>query len=386
YRAVEIALARGPAAIIEEVETSALRGRGGAAFPTGRKLRAVASAPGLDKYVVANADEGDSGAYIDRLLLEEDPHAVIEGLCVAGYAVGASQGFLFLRREYESALPGLETALEEARCAGVLGEKLLGEGPPFDVTIVSGHGSYVCGEETALLNSIEGRRPFVRSRPPYPSEHGLFGRPTLVQNVETLANLPWIVRHGGADYAALGIPGSRGTKLVSLNSLFRRPGLYEVELGTPVRSIVEDAGGGLACGALKGVLIGGPLAGVLPPRHLDAPLAFEELAALGACVGHGGFIAFDEGTSIRELVHHVFSFGAYESCGLCTPCRLGASRIEAMSEPTRRPAPPPWALETFEATVAALSRTSLCGHGTGLGEFAKSVLRYYREELLACFE
>jgi NADH:ubiquinone oxidoreductase subunit F (NADH-binding) len=199
--------------------------------------------------------------------------------------------------------------------------------------------------------------------------------------VETLANLPWIVRHGGAAYAAMGFSRSRGTKVLSLNSLFRRPGLYEVELGTPIRRIVEELAGGLVTGTAKGVIIGGPLAGVLPPRHFDAPLAFEELATLGASVGHGGVVAFDEHTSIRELVHHVFSFGAYESCGRCTPCRLGARSIEDMVARGRTP----WDAKRFEEIVSTLRATSLCGHGAGLGEFAQSVLRHYPEELSACF-
>ncbi|HLK10787.1 MAG TPA: NADH-ubiquinone oxidoreductase-F iron-sulfur binding region domain-containing protein [Candidatus Binatia bacterium] len=381
YRALECALGRAPAAVVDEVERSRLRGRGGAGFPTGRKLRAVASASAAVKHVVANADEGDPGAYVDRFLLEDDPHALLEGLALAAYAVGATQGYVYLRREYPDALPILERAIAEARSAGVFGPKMLGRGPAFDVEVVVGLGSYVCGEETALLNSIEGRRPFVRSRPPYPSASGLHGRPTLVQNVETLVNLPWIVRHGGAAYAAMGYSRSRGTKVVSLSSLFRRPGLYEVELGTPVRRIVEELGGGLATGVIKGVLVGGPLAGVLPPRHFDAPLAFEELAALGASVGHGGVVAFDEHTSVRELVHHVFSFAAYESCGRCTPCRLGARSVEDMVAPGR----PPGNATRFEEIVSALRATSLCGHGTGLGEFAQSVLRHYREELAACF-
>ena len=383
YRALDGALRMAPGSVMDEVERSGLRGRGGAGFPTGRKLRAVASEAAAAKCVVMNADEGDPGAYVDRILLEDDPHALLEGLALAAYAVGATRGYVYLRGEYPDALPIVEAAITEARSAGIFGQRMLGRGPAFDVEVVVGLGSYVCGEETALLDSIEGRRPFVRSRPPYPSSRGLHGQPTLVQNVETLANLPWIVRHGGEAYAAAGFSRSRGTKLVSLNSLFRRPGLYEVELGTSVRRIVEDMGGGLATGAIRGVIIGGPLAGVLPPRHFDVPLAFEELAALGASVGHGGVVAFDEHTSLRELAHHVFSFGAYESCGRCTPCRLGARSIEDMV--ANVPGQSPWDAERFAAIASALRATSLCGHGTGLGEFARSLLRHYPEELATCF-
>lgn len=383
YRSLECVLRMPPDRVIAEVEASGLRGRGGAGFPTGRKLRSVATQQAVTKYVIMNADEGDPGAYIDRILLEEDPHAALEGLSIAAYATGAARGFVYIRREYPDALARLRAAIAEARAAGLLGQGVLGRGFNFDVDIVVGEGSYVCGEETALLNSIEGVRPFVRSRPPYPSEKGLFGAPTLVNNVETLTNLPWIITQGASAYAAMGFSSSRGTKVLSLNSLFAKPGLYEVELGIPVRQVVEDVGGGLARGILRGVLIGGPLAGVLPPDQLDVPLAFEELRAVGASVGHGGVIAFDEQTSIVELIHHVFSFGAYESCGRCTPCRLGARHIEQMTSTPKTSVP--WDLGMFEDLVSALGRTSLCGHGSGLAEFADSVLRYYREELLACF-
>lgn len=375
-RALEKALTMAPGDVVREVEVSGLRGRGGAGFPTGAKLRAVSSAGHGPRHVVVNADEGDPGSYIDRILLEDDPFAILEGLAIAAHAVGAEHAVVYVRREYPDALRRVEAAIAEASAAGVLGRALRLE-------VVQGQGSYVCGEETALLEALEGRRPFVRKRPPYPSESGLHGEPTLVQNVETLANLPWILRHGGREYASLGFSRSRGTKVVSLNSLFAEPGLYEVEFGTPLIEIVQGLGGGLSSGELRGLIVGGPLAGVLPPSRLDAPLGFEELRALGASVGHGGILAFDERTSVAELVHHVFSFGAYESCGRCTPCRLGARHVERITSSGADALP--WDLETFEGLVEALHRTSLCGHGAGLGEFARSILRSYRHELLACF-
>jgi NADH:ubiquinone oxidoreductase subunit F (NADH-binding) len=358
--------------LIEAIETSGLRGRGGAAFPTGRKWRAIVAQPGPTRYVVVNADEGDPGAYSDRILLERDPHATIEGLAIAAHAIGARRAFLYLRREYPRAERVLRAALAEAQ--PVLGREL-----GLEIELVVGAGSYVCGEETSLLESIEGKRPMVRARPPYPTERGLHGKPTLVQNVETLANVPWIVRNGAAAYAALGRSTSRGTKLVSLNSLFRWPGLYEVELGIPVRRIVEELGGGLAEGRLAGVLIGGPLAGVLPPALLDTPFAFEELRAVGASVGHGGIVAFDQRTSVVDLLLHAFEFGAFESCGKCTPCRLGSRRVvELLTVPSHhRPA------EVAEV-VSALRLTSLCGLGSGLAELADSVARHYPEELARC--
>jgi NADH:ubiquinone oxidoreductase subunit F (NADH-binding) len=387
YRALEETLAKPRAKIIDAIETSALRGRGGAGFPTGRKWRAVAQQTAREKFVVANADEGDPGAYIDRFLIEDDPHALIEGMLLAGYAVGARKGWIYLRKEYPRAEEILRSATDQARKAGVLGERVLGRDFSFDIDIIIGQGSYVCGEETAMIRSIEGRRPEVLARPLYPTEHGLFGKPTLIDNVETLVNVPWIVRHGGEAYRALGFSRSRGTKVVSLNSLFVRPALYEIEFGVTVRHIVEEIGGGLRDGAmLEGVIIGGPLAGMIPPHLLDTPFGFEELHAIGASVGHGGIVAFDQNTSIPELVHHVFSFGAYESCGKCTPCRLGARKIQEIFERiVSAGSAPPANFAEFEQLVTALKWTSLCGHGGGLGEFAESLLHYYRGDLAPCF-
>jgi len=334
---------------------------------------------------VANADEGDPGAYLDRFLLEEDPHALIEGMAIAGYAVGASKGWIYLRKEYPEAQTTLECALSEARAAGLLGGSVLNSDFGFDIELFIGQGSYVCGEETALLNSIEGRRPEVRTRPPFPTEHGLFGRPTVVNNIETLVNIPWIVSHGGEAYRALGFSKSRGTKVISLNSLFRRAGLYEVEFGVTVRHIIQELGGGLRSGKLKGVIIGGPLAGIIPPHLLDTPFGFEELHAIGASVGHGGVMAFDEHTSIAALMHHVFGFGAYESCGKCIPCRLGSRHIEQVfAEILQNGAANHWEEEGCERAISALKLASLCGLGTGLAEFAESVLRHYGKELELC--
>ena len=385
YSALVRALWTEPDQIVREIEASGLRGRGGAAFPAGRKWRAVRAAEAAERYVVANADEGDPGAYVDRMIVERDPHALIEAMAIAAHAVGASRGVVYLRCEYPDARLVLERALDEARRHGFLGDRVLDSSLSFDVEIVSGDGSYVCGEETAMLRSIEGRRPEVASRPPYPTEHGLRGRPTLVSNVETLVNVPWIVREGGAAYQALGFSESRGTKAVSLNSLFRRPGLYEVDFGITVREIVEEIGGGLRNGTLTGVLIGGPLAGIIPPNLLDTRFGFEELRAIGAAVGHGGIIAFDEQTSIPELVHHVFAFGAFESCGKCTPCRLGTARLAKIFDDSSAGWVTPRHRDEWRRLVAALAESSFCAMGTGLAEFAASVERYYGKELEAWF-
>ncbi|MDA4109597.1 NADH dehydrogenase [Mycobacterium holsaticum DSM 44478] len=380
YQGLAQAIRSGPEGTLTEVRKSGLRGRGGAGYPTADKWRAARTPPDGPRVVVVNADEGDPGAYIDRYLLEDDPHAVVEGLAIAALAVGAQRAYIYVRREYPEALAAVRVAVAEAEGAGILGDAMLGHGAPLAVMVVEGKGSYLCGEETALLNALEGRRPMVRARPPYPVQHGLNGLPTVVNNVETLAALPWILRHGGTAYAAMGAGSSRGTKVVSLNSLFCRPGLYEVEFGIPLREIVEGLGGGLVNDHLRGVIVGGPLAGIIPPELLDVPFTFDALRGLGAEVGHGGIIAFDDTTPIRELVRHVFRFGAYESCGACTPCRVGTARIEELfSGPMDDDANTEWA-----ATVRALAATSLCGHGTGLAAFARSVMVHYGEDLDSC--
>jgi NADH:ubiquinone oxidoreductase subunit F (NADH-binding) len=383
--ALRQALSMSPDRIIAEIEASHLRGRGGAGFATGTKWRSVAAQSSPTKYIVANLDEGDPGAYIDRFIAELDPFNLLEGMAIAAHAVGASKGWIYVRCEYPAAIATLREALTAAQSTasnrGFLGTEL-----PFDVELVIGQGSYLCGEETALLNSIEHQRPVARVRPPYVSDRGLNGLPTLVNNVETIANVPWIIRNGADGYAGMGFSSSRGTKVVSLNSLFRRPGLYEVEFGIPLRQIVYEFGGGLRSGAISGLLIGGPLAGVVPPKLFDTPFGFEELRAIGASLGHGGIVAFDEHTSIAQLVQHVFSFGAYESCGKCTPCRLGCSAIEQIFDVVgRRGIATAVQQQEYRQIVDALDLTSLCGFGTGLAEFARSIERYYARELKSCF-
>ncbi|MFZ5724688.1 MAG: complex I 51 kDa subunit family protein [Pseudomonadota bacterium] len=382
-RALHAALARPPAELVATVLRSGLRGRGGAGFPTGRKWQAVATRIAPEKYVVANADEGDPGAFSDRFLIEDDPFRLIEGLLVAGLATGAQSGYIYLRREYPRAAAILADAIRQARAAGWLGPSILDSGRPFELSLVIGHGSYVCGEETALLNALEGRRPEPRARPPQITECGLHGAPTLVNNVETLCAIPWIVEHGGDAYAALGTGSSRGTKLLSLNSLFRRPGLYEVEFGISLRDIVDRLGGGLREGTLRALMIGGPLAALVPPALLDTRLDHEEMQAIGAAVGHGGVIAFDEHTRIEEIVAEVFRFGAAESCGKCVPCHRGAPKLARMFSAAVAGAP----ADAMQAAriVDALADTSLCGHGRGLAEFARGVARNFPEAWQACF-
>jgi formate dehydrogenase iron-sulfur subunit len=380
YRALKLALATPPASLLEAVAESGLRGRGGAGFPTGQKWAAVRAEAAKKKFVVANADEGDAGAFSDRILMEDDPFLLIEAMTLAGYAVGAEHGYIYLRAEYPAAAEILTQALGEAREAGLLGNDVLGSGVSFDLELTLGRGSYICGEETALLNSIEGRRPEVRQRPPWISTRGLHGAPTLMNNVETFAAVPWIVINGAAAYHALGHGRSRGTKLVSMNSLFRYPGLYEVEFGCTVGEIAEDIGGGLATGKVKGVIIGGPLAGVIPPRLFSTRFDHEALADIGASVGHGGVIGFDHSVSLHELAAEVFTFAAYESCGKCTPCRAGSARIARQLT-----GPRPVDGKAWSDIVAALDLTSYCGHGRSLAEFAHSLTRHYDDEMSACF-
>lgn len=369
--------------IIATLVAAGLRGRGGAGFPTGRKWQLVASAIAPRKYVIANADEGDPGAFSDRLLLEDDPFLLIEALAIAGITVGAQHGYIYLRKEYEQAAAILRAALQQAHAAQWLGENILGSTKHFSLELIIGAGSYVCGEETAMLNAIEQRRPEVRSRPPQITERGLFNAPTLVNNVETLCTVPWIINHGGSAYTQLGTKNSRGTKLLSLNSLLNKPGLYEVEFGISVREIVEQLGGGLRRGELKGVMIGGPLAGLIPPRHFDSPLCYDALQSIGCAVGHGGVIAFADDTTIAELIAEVFRFGALESCGKCTPCHLGSPEIARQFALATRGEKTDGA--RWRDLIDALARTSLCGHGRGLAEFAQAISRHYPEELARCF-
>lgn len=379
------ALAMPPADIIFAITDSGLRGRGGAGFPAGRKWRAVAEQPGAAKYLAINADEGDPGAYSDRLLMEGDPFLLIEGALIAAHAVGAHRGYVYLRGEYPLARERLQAALDGARAAGMLGPRVFGTHLRFDLDIVVGEGSYLAGEETAMLNAIEGKRPEARARPPQVFEHGLHGQPTLVHNVETLCAVPWILRNGAQAYRALGFSQSHGTKLISLSSTFNQPGLYEIEFGVTLREIVTDIGGGLRNGAPRALTIGGPLAGLIPPSRFDVRFGYEELEAIGAAVGHGGVIAFGADTSIADIAHEVFRFGSYESCGKCTPCHLGAPLLEQCFQ-SSAPSRSPIARDQYDDLVNALEAASLCGHGRGLAEFARSLERHFPRELAACFE
>lgn len=374
----QCALRTSPDDLVKMICASQLRGRGGAGFPAWRKWQTVAMHAAPRKYLVINADEGDPGAFSDRFLMERDPFLLIEGAIVTAQAIGANAGFVYVRKEYPDAARVMSEAIVAARAAGWLGER-------FDLECVVGAGSYLCGEETALLNALEGRRPEARLRPPQVAERGLFGYPTLVHNVETLCCVPWIAKHGAEAFAELGFSASRGTKLLSLNSLFNRPGLYEVEFGIGLDALVGKLGLGLRRGPLKGLMVGGPLAGIVPPALLHTRLGYEEMAAIGCAVGHGGVIAFANDSSIAAIAAEVFRFGARESCGKCTPCRLG---IPALAYDFATAAAPPSPKQAngiaHDAVIDALATTSLCGHGRGIAEFARALQRHFPEEWSAC--
>jgi NADH:ubiquinone oxidoreductase subunit F (NADH-binding)/NADH:ubiquinone oxidoreductase subunit E len=378
WSGLEHALAqRTPEGLLEEVRGATVRGRGGAGFPAGDKWGFARASPGEQKFIVANGDEGDPGSYIDKYLMERNPALVLEGMALAGYAVGADHGFILTRSEYPRSKPALEAAAEAARDAGLLGEDIRGSGFSFDVTVLEGAGSYVVGEETALLACIEGLRGTVSARPPFPAQSGLYGLPTVVNNTETLANIPFIARHGAEAYRALSPGATPGSKLVCFNERFARPGVYEVRFGTPMRELCDGLAGGVRDGGtLRALQIGGPLAGILPATLLDTPLDFDALAAVGCMVGHGGIVGFDERTDMRALARHLLHFGAHESCGKCFPCRIGLRRAYEMFD-----APAAVDRERLESLLEALEVGSLCAHGGGMPAPIRSLLAHFPDEL-----
>jgi formate dehydrogenase iron-sulfur subunit len=327
FRGLGHALELPGAQIVEEVTISGLRGRGGAGFPAGIKWKTTLDLPARQKYVVCNADEGDSGTFSDRMIMEGDPLALIEGMIIAGVAVGATQGYIYLRSEYPYAKMTLEQALAAARERGYLGENILGSGRSFDIEVRVGAGAYICGEETAMLESLEGRRGMVRFKPPVPAISGLFSQPTVVNNVITLASIPIILEKGGAFYQEYGMGRSRGTLPIQLAGNVKRPGLIEKAFGVSLREIIYDYGGGTASGRpLRAVQVGGPLGGYFPESMLDLPVDYEALAAHGGLLGHGGIVVFDDTVDMAKMARYAMEFCALESCGKCTPCRIGSTR------------------------------------------------------------
>ena len=372
-----------PDEVVERITASGLRGRGGAGFPTGRKW-ALARRQQGPRYVIANGDEGDPGAFMDRLVLESDPHRVVEGLAVAACATGAEQGFFYIRAEYPLAVRRVREAIRAAEARGLVGERALGGRLRLQLEVREGAGAFVCGEETALIASLEGARGMPRLRPPYPVERGFRGRPTVINNVETLACVPWIVRHGPEAFAALGTASSKGTKVFALAGKVRHGGLIEVPMGITVREIVLGAGGGVANGrTLKAVQLGGPSGGCLPASLGDTPVDYEALRESGAIMGSGGLVVLDDRDCMVEIARFFLRFTSHESCGKCTFCRIGTQRMLEILERLCDGRGRPEDLETLEELAERVSRTSLCGLGQTAPNPVLTALRYFRAEFLA---
>ncbi|MCC7213010.1 MAG: NADH-quinone oxidoreductase subunit NuoF [Candidatus Brocadia sp.] len=367
--------------VIDEIKNSGLRGRGGAGFPTGIKWESVRNAPGDMKYLVCNGDEGDPGAFMDRAVLEGDPHSVIEGMLIGAYAIGAKKGFIYVRAEYPIAVEHLKIAIEQARNLGLLGETILGKQFSFDLEIKMGAGAFVCGEETALIASIEGKRGMPRPRPPYPATSGIWGKPTNINNVETLANVPVIFLNGSAWYKAIGTGSSKGTKIFALAGNVKNTGLVEVPMGTTLREIVFDIGGGIpGRKKFKAAQMGGPSGGCVPAQHLDLPIDYETVKEVGAIMGSGGLIVMDDSTSMVEIARYFMEFCQDESCGKCVPCRIGTKRM--LDILTRITAGQGKQEDIgFLNELAEVTKTaSLCGLGQTAANPVLSTIRYFANE------
>ncbi len=370
-----------PEKIIETIEQSGLRGRGGAGFPTGQKWRVVRQQPGEVKYVICNGDEGDPGAFMDRMILESFPYRVIEGLAIAAVAVGAHEAIFYIRHEYPNALKRVRAALAECERRGWVGERLLGKDYPLRFAIKEGAGAFVCGEETALIASIEGQRGMPRLRPPFPAQSGLWGRPTLINNVETLALVPWILRHGAERFAAIGTRTSKGTKVFALAGKVRRAGLIEIPMGTTLREIVEDIGGGVAPGRrFKAVQIGGPSGGCVPARLADTPVDYESLRDIGAIMGSGGLVVLDDTACMVDIARYFLQFTQNQSCGKCTFCRIGTKRMLELLERLCAGRARRADLDELERLARQVAQGSLCGLGKTAPNPVLSTLRYFRDE------
>ncbi len=384
YKGLARAIELGPEAAVNEVLESGLRGRGGAAFPTGIKWQTVLKQPPGQKYITCNADEGDSGTYSDRMLMEGDPFSLIEGMTIAGVAVGATKGYIYLRVEYPHAFKVLTAAIARARAAGLLGADVLGSGKAFDLEVRLGAGAYICGEETSMLESLEGRRGEVRVRPPLPAEKGLFGAPTIVNNVITLATVPTILANGASAYKEFGQARSRGTLPLQLAGNIRRGGLVERAFGLTVRELLEDYGGGSLSGRpIRAVQIGGPLGAYLPASQFDTPLEYEALSAIGALLGHGGVVAFDDTVDMLEMARYAMEFCAIESCGKCTPCRIGSVRGAEALAAVGRGEDRDRQIALVEELCDTMLNASLCGLG-GMTPFpVQSAMKHFPEDFRA---
>lgn len=387
YAGIRRAVAMTPDEVIAEMTASGLRGRGGAGFPTGTKWSFARRPQADQKYVVCNADEGDPGAFMDRSALEGDPHAVLEGLLIAGYAIGATQGYVYCRSEYPLAIERINLAIAQMKERGFLGKNVLGSGFDFDIKIKKGAGAFVCGEETALMQSIEGRRGMPKSRPPFPAISGLFGKPTNINNVETLASVSAIMEKGAAWYAGYGTDKSRGTKTFSLAGKITRTGLIEVPMGTPLRTIVEGIGGGVLGGkAFKAVQTGGPSGGCIPAQHLDIPVDYERLAEVGSIMGSGGMIVIDEESCMVDVARYFLTFTENESCGKCVPCRMGTQHLLRILTEITKGNGTADQIETLRLIGDTVKKCSLCGLGQTAPNPVLTTLRYFEDEYRAHIE
>ena len=382
YRALGKALTEmTPQQVIDEVLKSGLRGRGGAGFPTGKKWQFAAASKADQKYMVCNADEGDPGAFMDRSVLEGDPHAVLEAMAIGGYAIGASVGYIYVRAEYPIAVKRLQIAIDQAREYGLLGEHIFGTDFNFDIFIRLGAGAFVCGEETALMHSIEGGRGEPKPKPPFPAVRGLFDKPTNINNVETLANIPQIILNGADWFTSIGTPKSTGTKVFALGGKINNTGLVEVPMGTKLRDIIYNIGGGIPNGkAFKAVQTGGPSGGCIPAEHLDIPIEYDTLIEIGSMMGSGGMIVMDEDNCMVDIARFFLDFTVDESCGKCTPCRIGTRRMLEILERIVEGKGEEGDIEKLEALAKNIKATALCGLGQTAPNPVLSTLHYFRDE------
>jgi len=366
--------------VLNEIKKANIRGRGGAGFPMGFKWESCKNTPSDQKFIVCNADEGDPGAYSDRYLLEAQSYSVLLGIMIAGLVVGADRGVIYLRAEYPEAIEITQQAIDALTKIGMNGKSIGGSEFDFTFKIIKGAGAYVCGEETALLSSIEGQRPEVRVRPPYPTQEGLFGKPTIVNNVETLATVPWIINNGGEAYANLGTDKSTGTKLVCLDSFFNKPGMYEIEMGTPLTEILENYGGGFKSD-VKALHIGGPLGGIVPVHKIeDLTLDFESFQKAGFLLGHASVVSIPQNFPMLKYIEHLFEFTAVESCGKCFPCSIGSVRGKEMFTKAQEGEPINQTL--LDDLLETMEIGSLCALGGGLPLGVKNALQYFKEEII----
>lgn len=384
YKPFKEALKKDSAEVLEEIKTSNVRGRGGAGFPMGLKLEFCRNTKNDTKFIICNADEGDPGAYSDRYLLEQQPHSVLFGMLISGYVTHANYGILYIRAEYPEAKIIVQNAIDELRKEGLIGENIDNSGFNFDFKIIQAQGSYICGEETALINSIEGQRPEVRVRPPFPAQKGLFNKPTTVNNVETLSALHYIISNGGSAWKSIGTERSSGTKLVCLDSFFNNPGLYEIEMGTPLSVVVNDLGGGFKSD-VKALQIGGPLGGLVPVSKIkDLTIDFESFSKEGFLLGHASIVCIPEDFPIMNLIEHLFDFASYESCGKCFPCRLGTKRGQELATKALTSG---YKIDKilFNDLLTTLEQGSLCAHGGGIPLPIRNAMQYFENELKQYF-